>query len=146
MSYLNSRCKVSPSRSARTLRPAGANVILPTRGGVKLVARVLAEHKWFRLALTKDIQLAVRSSASLAHPAADGSSELAWEIIVVDDASPDGTQEVARELAKVYGEDKIVRVTLREPSQRAERTAGSETTSRKARVGCVGSFRACVYS
>ncbi|KAG9314736.1 nucleotide-diphospho-sugar transferase [Chiua virens] len=33
--------------------------------------------------------------------------ELAWEIIVVDDASPDGTQEVARELAKVYGEDKI---------------------------------------
>ncbi|KIJ60097.1 glycosyltransferase family 2 protein [Hydnomerulius pinastri MD-312] len=34
--------------------------------------------------------------------------ELAWEIIVVDDASPDGTQEVAKELAKVYGEDKIV--------------------------------------
>jgi len=31
-----------------------------------------------------------------------------WEIIVVDDASPDGTQEVARELAAVYGEDKIV--------------------------------------
>ncbi|KAG8220587.1 glycosyltransferase family 2 protein [Butyriboletus roseoflavus] len=34
--------------------------------------------------------------------------ELAWEIIVVDDASPDGTQEVAVELAKVYGEDKVV--------------------------------------
>ncbi|KAN0101078.1 glycosyltransferase family 2 protein [Tylopilus felleus] len=34
--------------------------------------------------------------------------ELVWEIIVVDDASPDGTQEVAQELAKVYGEDKIV--------------------------------------
>jgi hypothetical protein len=28
---------------------------------------------------------------------------------VVDDASPDGTQEVARQLAGVYGEDKIVR-------------------------------------
>jgi dolichol-phosphate mannosyltransferase len=26
----------------------------------------------------------------------------------VDDASPDGTQEVARQLANVYGEDKIV--------------------------------------
>ncbi|KAL1662521.1 glycosyltransferase family 2 protein [Schizophyllum commune] len=35
-------------------------------------------------------------------------NELAWEIIVVDDASPDGTQEVARQLAGVYGEDKIV--------------------------------------
>ncbi|KAF9229835.1 glycosyltransferase family 2 protein [Gyrodon lividus] len=34
--------------------------------------------------------------------------QLAWEIIVVDDASPDGTQEVAQELARVYGEDKIV--------------------------------------
>ncbi|KAF8151917.1 glycosyltransferase family 2 protein [Mycena galopus ATCC 62051] len=34
--------------------------------------------------------------------------ELAWEIIVVDDASPDGTQEVATQLAGVYGEDKIV--------------------------------------
>lgn len=35
-------------------------------------------------------------------------SKLAWELIIVDDASPDGTQEVARQLAKVYGEDKIV--------------------------------------
>ncbi|KAK0456771.1 glycosyltransferase family 2 protein [Armillaria borealis] len=35
-------------------------------------------------------------------------NKLAWEIIVVDDASPDGTQEVAKELATVYGEDKIV--------------------------------------
>ncbi|KAF8664128.1 hypothetical protein AX16_000818 [Volvariella volvacea WC 439] len=33
---------------------------------------------------------------------------LAWEIIVVDDNSPDGTQEVAKQLATVYGEDKIV--------------------------------------
>jgi dolichol-phosphate mannosyltransferase len=35
-------------------------------------------------------------------------NQLAWEVIVVDDASPDGTQEVARQLANVYGEDKIV--------------------------------------
>ncbi|KAM6497842.1 glycosyltransferase family 2 protein [Amanita muscaria] len=35
-------------------------------------------------------------------------NKLDWEIIVVDDASPDGTQEVARQLAKLYGEDKIV--------------------------------------
>lgn len=35
-------------------------------------------------------------------------SGLDWEIIVVDDASPDGTQEVARQLAKIYGEDRVV--------------------------------------
>lgn len=35
---------------------------------------------------------------------------LKWEIIVVDDASPDGTLEVAKELQKVYGTDKIVRL------------------------------------
>jgi len=37
-----------------------------------------------------------------------GSSELEWELIIVDDASPDGTQEVAKQLAQVYGEDSIV--------------------------------------
>ncbi|CAO3686519.1 unnamed protein product [Umbelopsis ramanniana] len=30
-----------------------------------------------------------------------------WEIAIIDDASPDGTQEVARELQKIYGEDRI---------------------------------------
>ena len=35
-------------------------------------------------------------------------SDLAWEVIVVDDNSPDGTQEVARQLVATYGEDKIV--------------------------------------
>lgn len=36
--------------------------------------------------------------------------QLDWEVIIVDDASPDGTQEIAKQLAKVYGEDKIVRL------------------------------------
>jgi dolichol-phosphate mannosyltransferase len=36
------------------------------------------------------------------------SNGLDWEIIIVDDASPDGTQEIAHQLAKTYGEDKIV--------------------------------------
>ncbi|CAO3681089.1 unnamed protein product [Umbelopsis vinacea] len=30
-----------------------------------------------------------------------------WEIVIIHDASPDGTQEVARELQKIYGEDRI---------------------------------------
>lgn len=35
-------------------------------------------------------------------------SGLEWEIIIVDDASPDGTQEVAKQLANLYGEDKVL--------------------------------------
>ncbi|CEI96768.1 Putative Dolichol-phosphate mannosyltransferase [Rhizopus microsporus] len=31
-----------------------------------------------------------------------------WEIIIVDDNSPDGTQEVAKQLQTVYGEDRIL--------------------------------------
>ncbi len=29
------------------------------------------------------------------------------EVIIVDDNSPDGTQEVVKELQKIYGEDKV---------------------------------------
>ncbi|BFZ58856.1 dolichol-P-mannose synthesis [Savitreella phatthalungensis] len=32
---------------------------------------------------------------------------LAWEIVIVDDASPDGTQEIAEQLIKVYGGDRV---------------------------------------
>ena len=31
-----------------------------------------------------------------------------FEIIVIDDGSPDGTLDVAKHLQKIYGEDKIV--------------------------------------
>lgn len=35
-------------------------------------------------------------------------SNFDWEVIVVDDASPDGTQEIAKQLARVYGDERIV--------------------------------------
>ncbi|TIA89076.1 hypothetical protein E3P81_03160 [Wallemia ichthyophaga] len=35
-------------------------------------------------------------------------SYLDWEVIIVDDNSPDGTQEVSRQLQGVYGADRIV--------------------------------------
>ncbi|KAJ2249857.1 dolichol-P-mannose synthesis, partial [Coemansia sp. RSA 455] len=33
---------------------------------------------------------------------------LDYEIIIIDDASPDGTLEVAKQLQRVYGENRIV--------------------------------------
>ena len=33
---------------------------------------------------------------------------LNWEIILVDDNSPDGTQDIAKQLQGVYGNDRIV--------------------------------------
>lgn len=35
-------------------------------------------------------------------------SKYSYEIIVIDDGSPDGTLDVAKDLQKIYGEDKIV--------------------------------------
>lgn len=35
-------------------------------------------------------------------------SEINYEIIIIDDGSPDGTLEVAKQLETIYGKDKIV--------------------------------------
>ncbi|KAG8756855.1 dolichol-P-mannose synthesis [Serendipita sp. 396] len=35
-------------------------------------------------------------------------NRLEWEIIIVDDASPDGTLEIAKQLQSVYGENRII--------------------------------------
>ncbi|KAI5811606.1 nucleotide-diphospho-sugar transferase [Peziza echinospora] len=34
--------------------------------------------------------------------------KLNWELIIVDDASPDGTQQIAKQLIDVYGDERIV--------------------------------------
>lgn len=35
-----------------------------------------------------------------------------YEIIVIDDGSPDGTLEVAKQLEQIYGSDKIVSIWI----------------------------------
>jgi dolichol-phosphate mannosyltransferase len=33
-----------------------------------------------------------------------------FEIIIVDDGSPDGTQDIVKQLQQVYGEDRVVNI------------------------------------
>ena len=40
-------------------------------------------------------------------------SDYDYEVIIIDDNSPDGTQEVAKKLQKLYGKDRIVSVPLK---------------------------------
>ena len=42
-------------------------------------------------------------------------SNLDYEVIVIDDASPDGTQEVVAKLQTAYGHDRIVRQFGQQP-------------------------------
>jgi hypothetical protein len=59
---------------------------------------------------------------------------------VVDDNSPDGTQEIAKQLAKVYGEDKIVSKIMHSPPFWVSKgTIGSKTACWKtrSRVCCI---------
>ncbi|KAG8885536.1 dolichol-P-mannose synthesis [Tulasnella sp. 403] len=73
-------------------------------------------------------------------------NELDWEIIIVDDASPDGTQEIAKQLIGVYGEDKIASISHKNPKKNPYLLvfAVTQTTSGTAYIHglnfCTGDF------
>ena len=41
--------------------------------------------------------------------------KLDWEVVIVDDASPDGTQQVAEQLQGIFGQDHVVRAPIASP-------------------------------
>lgn len=69
-------------------------------------------------------------------------SEIDYEIIVIDDASPDGTQDVVRQLQREYGEDRRVVLlsgcsswhVLPKPAAAAGDSCSSSSNSQLARV------------
>lgn len=89
------------------------SVILPTyqeRKNLPIIVWLL--HKTFSQQYSS---LPSSQPSSQTHDSTYSRRELDWEIIIVDDASPDGTLDVAKELQTVYGPDKIVRSTLPPP-------------------------------
>ncbi|PWW71997.1 Glycosyltransferase Family 2 protein [Tuber magnatum] len=61
-----------------------------------------------RRPLPNSLSPVIRALASNSFNKYANNSKLDWELIIVDDASPDGTQEVAGQLISVYGADRIV--------------------------------------
>lgn len=61
--------------------------------------------KWcnYTIIYIYEIKKIDQSSENMQH-----SSDLDYEIIVIDDGSPDGTLDMAKQLQNVYGENKIV--------------------------------------
>jgi len=73
-------------------------------------------------------------------------SQRNYEVIIIDDNSPDGTLEVAKQLQAIYGEDHIVRAVLQDRKSCDHaltsafwsclvRTAGAAAAARQARPG-----------
>lgn len=81
------------------------SVILPTYNERKNLPIII----WLLAKVFEEQCVATSPTCQLCTKRCDKeSSQLAWEVIIVDDASPDGTQEVARQLASVYGENQVV--------------------------------------
>lgn len=80
------------------------SVILPTyneRSNLPIIV-------WLLVRMFADKSVYATDAWALATTLIYRYSDLAYEIIIVDDASPDGTQQVAAQLVALYGEDKIV--------------------------------------
>ncbi|KAF3817400.1 hypothetical protein GH733_012691 [Mirounga leonina] len=61
-------------------------------------------------------------------------SGISYEIIIIDDGSPDGTRDVAEQLEKIYGSDKIEKES-KDIVQNASETTGEKVRPRKQKEG-----------